>query len=157
MKGERQDVAGRRRTSATGLRPRKARRARTPRQNPTMRNLFPVFLFLGLVVGGVLLQREAGARRKALENSLGGARVGISLEMCAAFQRQTLGPEFLTGPFAAAANKEEEEPFGVRSGGLFGETLGATETNSEWDRAEASAGLALDGGLSEASLLGQRP
>lgn len=50
--------------------------------------LFPLFLFLGLVAGGILLQHEAGKRRTALENSLGGARVGVPLETAAAFARQ---------------------------------------------------------------------
>ena len=54
-----------------------------------MRKLFfPVLLFFGLLVGGVVLQHEATKRRAALEDSLGGARVGVSLETAAAFARQ---------------------------------------------------------------------
>ena len=54
-----------------------------------MRKLFfPLFLFLGLLVAGVALQHEAGKRRQALEDSLGGPRLGVSLETAAAFARQ---------------------------------------------------------------------
>ncbi|MFT5288324.1 MAG: hypothetical protein ACI8QS_000917 [Planctomycetota bacterium] len=52
------------------------------------KTLFPVFLFAGLVIGGIMLQHEAVKRRTALEGSLGGARLGISLETAAAFARQ---------------------------------------------------------------------
>ena len=52
------------------------------------KQFFPLFLFVGLLVAGVALQHEAGKRRKALEESLGGARVGVSLETAAAFARQ---------------------------------------------------------------------
>ncbi len=52
------------------------------------KTLFPVFLFAGLVVGGIMLQHEAVKRRAALENSLGGARLGVPLETAAAFAHQ---------------------------------------------------------------------